>query len=171
MSNNPFRNSLLRDYGRTSVSPHECQVPSNWPPQNLATAISSGASQTGVHIVLSGQEFVSTHFGTSQYDLGGPSACGLASLNAVRIVLDLEHSGVVGLNLLEEMAKQSLMEVRLFSSLICGPVPLALFNRKSPLSAPLRRVNSTSRSKTFSPSLYFLNFWSLLIQNSGRLER
>ncbi|CEL53122.1 putative E3 ubiquitin-protein ligase RNF217 OS=Mus musculus GN=Rnf217 PE=3 SV=2 [Rhizoctonia solani AG-1 IB] len=56
-----------------------------------------------------------TYPGTSQYSAGGPSACGLTSLNAVRCVLHLEQtirvgggqvgSGGVGLSILGTMTK------------------------------------------------------------------
>ncbi|KAL5633659.1 hypothetical protein ACGC1H_003963 [Rhizoctonia solani] len=56
-----------------------------------------------------------TYPGTSQYSAGGPSACGLTSLNAVRCVLQLEQtirvgggqigSGPVGLSILGTMTK------------------------------------------------------------------
>ena len=48
---------------------------------------------------------------TSQYAQGGSSACGLASLNAVRMVLDRELKGARNVELLELVASRKFAEV------------------------------------------------------------
>jgi hypothetical protein len=65
--------------------------------------------------VLEENEHISTHEQTSQYSRGGPSACGLASMNAVRSVLVREKEGLLGMKLLEEINSRTLMEVRCFT--------------------------------------------------------
>ena len=42
--------------------------------------------------ILSGERIVISH-GTSQYQVGGVSACGLAALNCTRIILAAEQDG------------------------------------------------------------------------------
>lgn len=60
--------------------------------------------------ILGGQEYIATHYGTSQYSMGGSSACGLACLNCVRIVLNAEANGITGDALLEYMLRRSMIE-------------------------------------------------------------
>ena len=58
------------------------------------------------------QPYVSSFQGTSQYSLGAPSACGIASVNAVREVLLMEQSGRRGFDLLLDMDTEQLHEVQ-----------------------------------------------------------
>lgn len=85
-----------------------------------------------VQALINGRNFVSSFPGTSQYsefhlhyihthrpdrlesvsDLGAPSACGLASLNAVRILLTREQEDCEGVELLDAMSTRRFHEVR-----------------------------------------------------------
>lgn len=58
-------------------------------------------------------ELVVSHPGRSQYSApgSGASACGLAALNCVRLVLQAERDGVCGIELLEHILKQEFSEV------------------------------------------------------------
>jgi hypothetical protein len=56
-------------------------------------------------------EHVSSFDGTSQYTQGGTSTCGLAALNAVRIILGRERRGVNGVKLLEQIASKAMIDV------------------------------------------------------------
>lgn len=64
-----------------------------------------------IEVVLAGGKITKSYEGTSQYAHKGISACGLASCNAVRLVLDLEKEGVTGLNLVRRMMSRELVEV------------------------------------------------------------
>lgn len=57
-------------------------------------------------------ELVVSHPGRSQYSApgSGASACGLAALNCVRLVLQAERDGVCGIELLEHILKQEFSE-------------------------------------------------------------
>lgn len=55
--------------------------------------------------------FVSSFDGTSQYSSGGPSACGLAAMNAVRQVLLYHQTGVRDVELLKAMHQQEFHKV------------------------------------------------------------
>ena len=61
--------------------------------------------------ILSGERVVISH-GTSQYQLGGVSACGLAALNCTRIVLAAEQDGPKGRDLLKYVTKARTAQVR-----------------------------------------------------------
>ena len=80
-------------------------------------------SHTSVDIqrMLSGEfpEYVVTHPGRSQYSQtgGGVSACGLAALNCARIVLGLRSTGLGTAQLIEELTKRDLLEVRFLDAL------------------------------------------------------
>jgi hypothetical protein len=65
----------------------------------------------GVQGLFKGKSFVASFDSTSQYAQGGSSACGLASLNAVRLVLESELKGIRGVQLLERMASRQFAEV------------------------------------------------------------
>ena len=54
--------------------------------------------------ILSGELTVISH-GTSQYQVGGVSACGLAALNCALIVLTAERGGPKGRELLKYVTK------------------------------------------------------------------
>lgn len=58
-----------------------------------------------------GKPFVSSFDGTSQYSIGGPSACGLASMNAVMHVLLSHRKGYRNLELLSMINRQEFHEV------------------------------------------------------------
>jgi hypothetical protein len=61
--------------------------------------------------ILSGERTVISH-GTSQYQVGGVSACGLAALNCARIVLVAEQAGPKGRDLLKFVTKAKTAQVR-----------------------------------------------------------
>lgn len=61
--------------------------------------------------ILSGERTVISH-GTSQYQVGGVSACGLAALNCTRIILAAEQDGPKGRDLLEFVTKAKTAQVR-----------------------------------------------------------
>lgn len=65
-----------------------------------------------IHAIHSGQEYLCTHAGISQYSAGGSAACGLAALNCARIVLDIERKGVRGDGLIAAMLERKTMQVR-----------------------------------------------------------
>ena len=75
----------------------------------------SSASNNPILDLLGGQiaEYVSSFDGTGQYTQGGTSTCGLAALNAVRIILGLEKSGVNGVGLLERIINKDVIDVRM----------------------------------------------------------
>ena len=56
-------------------------------------------------------EHVSSFEGTSQYTQGGTSTCGLAALNAVRIILGYDKRGISGVQLLQEITSKALIIV------------------------------------------------------------
>ncbi|TDL23182.1 hypothetical protein BD410DRAFT_721585 [Rickenella mellea] len=60
--------------------------------------------------ILGGDVVVVSHPGLSQYTRGTPSSCGIAALNCVRLVLDLERNGVTEVNLLKAMMERRLMD-------------------------------------------------------------
>ena len=83
----------------------------------------SSTSSNPILGLLGGQivEHVSSFDGTGQYTQGGTSTCGLAALNAVRIILGLEKSGVnAGARLLERIISKEVMDVCFYSSLDGG---------------------------------------------------
>ena len=61
--------------------------------------------------ILSGEQTVISH-DTSQYQVGGISACGLAALNCARIVLTAEQEGPKGRDLLRFVTKVKTAQVR-----------------------------------------------------------
>lgn len=65
-----------------------------------------------IQLVLAGSTIVKSYGGTSQYSQRGPSACGLASFNAVRTVLEKEGHGTNGADLVREMMSRRFIEVR-----------------------------------------------------------
>lgn len=68
-----------------------------------------------IQLVLAGSVIVKSYPGTSQYSQRGPSACGLASFNAVRTVLEKECHGTKGADLVREMMSRRFIEVSDFS--------------------------------------------------------
>ncbi|PBK99567.1 hypothetical protein ARMGADRAFT_1008100 [Armillaria gallica] len=60
--------------------------------------------------VIKDKEKLVVHPGTSQYTIGGVSACGLASLNFARLVLDKEREGIQGAALLADIASVQAVE-------------------------------------------------------------
>ncbi|KAG9047674.1 hypothetical protein FS837_001750 [Tulasnella sp. UAMH 9824] len=63
-----------------------------------------------IQLVLAGSTIVKSYRGTSQYSQRGPSACGLASFNAVRTVLEKEGHGTIGADLIREMMSRRFVE-------------------------------------------------------------
>lgn len=78
--------------------------------------MSESMSDTLARLLEGETELVVSHPGRSQYSAGGSgaSACGLAALNCARLVLQSEHDGVHGTQLLERIAEQE------FSEVCCG---------------------------------------------------
>ncbi|KAG8997881.1 hypothetical protein FRB90_012420 [Tulasnella sp. 427] len=68
------------------------------------------AIRRDLDLVLAGSRIVKSYDGTSQYSRNGISACGLASCNAVRTVLELERDGTVGVDLLHQMMTRQIAE-------------------------------------------------------------
>jgi hypothetical protein len=66
-----------------------------------------------VRKVLAGREWVISHSGASQYTIpgGGVSACGIAALNCVRVVLGKEQDGLRGEALLQDLTSRDTAEV------------------------------------------------------------
>ncbi|KAK0501419.1 hypothetical protein EDD18DRAFT_1317711, partial [Armillaria luteobubalina] len=60
--------------------------------------------------IIKDKEKLVVHPGTSQYAIGGVSACGLASLNFTRLVLDKEREGIQGAALLADIASAEAVE-------------------------------------------------------------
>lgn len=66
-----------------------------------------------IDVILAGGQIVKTYPGTSQYQQGTSiSACGLASFNAVKCIMNLEKNGCTGRDLVENMLSRELVEVR-----------------------------------------------------------
>lgn len=59
------------------------------------------------------QPYVSSFPGTSQYTMNAPSACGVASLNAMREILLLEQSGCTAIDLLLHLDSRNFHQVSL----------------------------------------------------------
>jgi hypothetical protein len=66
-----------------------------------------------VQRLFEGTPFVVSFSDTSQYAQGGntASSCGLISLNAVRMVLDVERNGIRNVKLLEHISSRKFVEV------------------------------------------------------------
>ncbi|KAK0489056.1 hypothetical protein IW261DRAFT_1390486 [Armillaria novae-zelandiae] len=60
--------------------------------------------------IIKEKEKLVVHPGTSQYTIGGVSACGLASLNFARLALDKEREGIQGAALLADIASVEAVE-------------------------------------------------------------
>lgn len=63
--------------------------------------------------VRAGELHIVTHPGTSQYSVGGVAACGLAAMNAARILAELWGPKVQGRQLIELMIEASFCQVRI----------------------------------------------------------
>jgi len=74
-------------------------------PQSYQHLTSTGLGSS-IRRLFEGKPFVASFDSTSQYAQGGSSACGLASLNAVRIVLDSELKGTRNIELLKRVASR-----------------------------------------------------------------
>lgn len=61
--------------------------------------------------ILNGEVQVVSYPDTSQYSQGGASACGLAAMNCVRMVLNSEHEGIREDELLKLMTQKDFVEV------------------------------------------------------------
>jgi len=87
--------------------------------ESQATPVVNGTKENGkssgtdtiILRILSGERTVISH-GTSQYQVGGVSACGLAALNCTRIVLAAEQDGPKGRDLLKFVTKARTAQVR-----------------------------------------------------------
>lgn len=62
--------------------------------------------------ILTSKDFIVSYGGSSQYQSGGVSACGLAALNFVRVILGKEQDGIRGEALLREVASHQTAQVR-----------------------------------------------------------
>jgi hypothetical protein len=62
--------------------------------------------------LFGGDEHIVAFSGTSQYSQGGSSACGLAAMNCVRLVLDQEYRGRREDDLISLLCQQGIMTVR-----------------------------------------------------------
>ncbi|KAF8589360.1 hypothetical protein K439DRAFT_1628795 [Ramaria rubella] len=73
---------------------------------------STSSTATPIFELLEGRipEYVSSFEGTGQYTQGGTSTCGLAALNAVKVVLGREKVGITGVRLLEEMIRKDMLD-------------------------------------------------------------
>jgi hypothetical protein len=84
-------------------------------PQVGGTFTSGSTLNFSLEELLNGQEQVVSYPDTSQYSQGGASACGLAAMNCVRLVLDLEHSGILENELLRRLTQKKFVEVSIMS--------------------------------------------------------
>jgi len=71
----------------------------------------SSADATILRILSGVERTVISHVGTSQYQVGGVSACGLAALNCTRIILAAEQDGPKGKDLLKFVMKARTAQV------------------------------------------------------------
>lgn len=73
----------------------------------------SSTSSSPIFELIEGQidKHISSFDGTGQYTQGGTSTCGLAALNAVRIILGLEKRDIIGVHLLERIISKEVMDV------------------------------------------------------------
>ena len=70
-----------------------------------------------IRALLSNEKYVHTLPGTSQYVQGGPSACGLAALNAARIILGKNQDGKRDAELVDDIvSSEGVLQVRLDST-------------------------------------------------------
>lgn len=83
----------------------------NRPDQNPIPPTPESPASLIVHQLSRGHSFVSSFQGTSQYSSGGPSACGLASMNAASHVIAVHASGVRNARLLSVMHDRRFHEV------------------------------------------------------------
>ena len=77
----------------------------------LPTAQAHAVANTLMSNLQQGKRFISTFNGTSQYSIGGPSACGLASMNSVMQVLNSHRKGHRSLGILNMINRQEFHEV------------------------------------------------------------
>ncbi|KAG8959593.1 hypothetical protein FRC00_001423, partial [Tulasnella sp. 408] len=81
--------------------------------ENMSHSHSSGSRlRRDVDVLLAGGQVVKSYPGTSQYSLKGVSACGLASVNAVKNVLSMERTGCTGRVLVEQMMYEEFMQTK-----------------------------------------------------------
>ncbi|KAG9023157.1 hypothetical protein FRB95_013479, partial [Tulasnella sp. JGI-2019a] len=78
--------------------------------QSGAAPMKTESANSEIATVFNGGVVVKSYEGTSQYTHRGISACGLASFNAVRCVLEVEGSGTKGADLLRMMLSRDLVE-------------------------------------------------------------
>ncbi|KAF7309964.1 RING-type domain-containing protein [Mycena indigotica] len=67
-------------------------------------------SKTDFDAILSGQPTIVSHPGASQYNAGGIAACGLASLNFVRVAFARVEAGIIGRRLVEDLVSRQTSE-------------------------------------------------------------
>jgi len=131
MAKNPFQ-SLAQEKGLTTISspgssnknvprvaentnPRATLARGDRNPYAYAAASPTARPHTVSDELISnlqrGKRFISTYSGTSQYSIGGPSACGLASMNAVLQVLSSYRKGYQNLAILRVINRQEFHEV------------------------------------------------------------
>ncbi|KAF8490479.1 hypothetical protein JB92DRAFT_3243549 [Gautieria morchelliformis] len=128
----------------------------------------SSTSNNPILELIEGQipEHVSSFEGTGQYTQGGASTCGLAALNAVRLVLGREKSGVEGVNLLERIITREAVDASQLHLEVDDIAALPIFKNtlvlqfseyqtaeSSNFTALLRRLEKTSREKARSAAV------------------
>ena len=95
--------------------------------------------------ILGGSQQVVSHAGASQYAPGGvgASACGIASLNCVRVVFEKENDGLRDEALLKDVICRHTTEVRLGTQFLRHGRPKNRTIRKSHRYVPSGQANST----------------------------
>lgn len=84
----------------------ECSQEETWGVPVMTT------SKTQLEMILDGQAVIKSYIGTSQYQQGSStSACGLASMNAVKAVLHAERDGCRGPDLVSNILSKELVAV------------------------------------------------------------
>lgn len=74
--------------------------------------------------IFDGLEVIVSHPGSSQYSQGsGVSACGLAALNCVKVVLAKERDGIRGTDLVEDLMSEKTTEVHVKFPLMSAKSP------------------------------------------------
>lgn len=110
------------------------------PPDNLAPIPEGNTKLTDL---LEGRvpHLISSFEGTGQYSQGASSGCGLAALNAVRVVLGREKAGLKGLALLLYLGGKDIIDVSsLYPSCL---LHVYVLNRKSSPSVPNGPISFT----------------------------
>lgn len=113
----PALNLSTRPTTSASLPPQSqrLQMDSQHPPHVSAAREVSDPAELIIQRLADGYTFVSSFPGTSQYSSGGPSACGLASMNAASHVIAVHASGIRNTQLLGVMHEKRFHEVRFVS--------------------------------------------------------